>query len=306
MYLIPLILLFPLKVKYFRKIIVVILVSGLFFIIGSIRVWDVLMYAVTGIRNATGAVDWLVLCLAIPCGFILLTYLYNSKKVNIMAVVVMLLALYFTIVRARRGLSFVIATMLLSAFIMQLIYNKDKLFKFVLSAMAIFLLVGGTAVFYAVERNGFFGNLNSRMDEDTRKGVERAFYNDMSPKDWIIGKGIDGYYYCPNIDEGYRITVYRNTIETGYLQVIFRGGIISLFLFALFALPAVFKGYFASKNMLCKAASTWILLFLLYSYPITINWFILSYVIIWISIGICFNKEIRDMTDEEVYKEWNS
>jgi len=306
MYLVPLIVLFPTKLKYLRKVFVLIIVFGVFFIISDLLQLKVLLYAVTGSRNATGTVDVLIQCLALPSGFILLSYYYHPKKINVMAIIILLVALYFTIIRARRGLIFVTTSMIFVAYIIFLFYNKEKLFKFFLSFSMLVLLVSSIALFYSVQKHGFFGHLNSRIDENTRKGIEMAFYNDMSTRDWIIGKGINGYYYCPNIDEGYRITVYRNAIETGYLQIIFRGGIVSLGLFLLVAIPALFKGLFASNNMLCKAAGFWILLFLIYSYPMTINWFIFSTVLIWISIGLCFDKSIRTKTDDEILKGINS
>jgi len=167
------------------------------------------------------------------------------------------------------------------------------------------VIVSAVLLFYAVQRNGFFGYFDSRLDEDTRKGVEIAFRNDMKPIDWMIGKGINGVYYCPNIDEGYRVTIYRSAIETGYLQIILRGGIVSLALYILIMIPAILKGFFFSKNKLCKAAAAWIVLFMIFSYPMCVHWFILSTVLIWISIAICYNKDICGKTDEEILQAIN-
>ena len=46
-----------------------------------------------------------------------------------------------------------------------------------------------------------FGFAIDRGNEDTRTGVEEYFYNDMNTKDWILGRGINGEYYCPDIEE---------------------------------------------------------------------------------------------------------
>lgn len=66
----------------------------------------------------------------------------------------------------------------------------------------------------------------------------------MDTKDWIIGKGVVGEYYCPT---GATEDGYRQVIETDYLQIILKGGIISLGLLFLIAIPAIFKGLFYSK-----------------------------------------------------------
>ena len=68
----------------------------------------------------------------------------------------------------------------------------------------------------------------------------------MQLKDWIVGRGINGDTYCPNV-QGDAITNYRNVIETGYLQTILKGGVISLGLFLLIAIPAIIHGLFYSK-----------------------------------------------------------
>jgi len=44
--------------------------------------------------------------------------------------------------------------------------------------------------------------------EDTRSGVEICFYQDMGIKDWIIGRGMIGEYFCPGIDPN-EVTSYR-------------------------------------------------------------------------------------------------
>ena len=118
----------------------------------------------------------------------------------------------------------------------------------------------------------------------------------MKTKDWIIGRGSDGEYFCPDIEEN-QLTDYRNTIETGYLQTILKGGLISLILFLLIAIPAIIKGIFFSKNTLSKAAGIWILMNIINSYPTVVNGFDLPYLLVWISIGICYSQQIRNMPE---------
>jgi hypothetical protein len=138
-----------------------------------------------------------------------------------------------------------------------------------------------------------------RGDEDTRSAVEIYFYDDMKTKDWIIGKGINGEYFAPDIEKE-QLTNYRSNIETGYLQTILKGGLISLGLFILIAVPALLKGIFYSRNILSKAAGIWILMALINSYPSTVNTFTLRYLLVWISIGICYSKEIRQMENSYI------
>jgi hypothetical protein len=138
-----------------------------------------------------------------------------------------------------------------------------------------------------------------RGDENTRKGVELYFYNDMGTDDWIVGRGINGEYYCPDVTED-QSSNYRDLIETGYLQIILKGGLIRLILFLLISIPAVFLGLFSSKNLLSKASAIWIIIALISLYPSTVESFSLQYLLVWISIGICYSKEIRNLSNTKV------
>jgi hypothetical protein len=152
---------------------------------------------------------------------------------------------------------------------------------------------------YKPAENRIFAYVMERGNDDTRTGVELYFYADMKIKDWIIGRGINGEYFCPDIEEQ-QVTNYRNVIETGYLQVILKGGLISLGLLLLIALPAFIKGLFFSKNIFSKAAAIWIFWVLISMYPAVVNSFTLRYLLFWIAIGICYSENIRNMSDNSV------
>lgn len=111
----------------------------------------------------------------------------------------------------------------------------------------------------------------------------------MSPTDWIIGKGWNGQYFCPNIDRD-QLTNYRNYIETGYLNIILKGGIISLALFAYRDTGCHIMSLFL-KNILSKAAGIWIIIAILEMYPRSIVGFDFHYLLVWISAGIGYSKK---------------
>jgi hypothetical protein len=300
-YFAPFVLLFPKNVIYVKKAFYVIIILGFFYFFYDMLFYRVLIWGLGGNRLSTGTIEYFTHFLAIPCGFILLTYIYHKKTMNLVAIGVIILAFLLASIRARRGLMFMAVTILLASYIVYYFTNKGKILKVILSIfIVVFLVIYGGQV-YSANRGGMFGMITGRMDEDTRTGVEEYFKGGMTTTDWVIGRGINGQYYCPGINElAGTVTIYRNVIETGYLQIILKGGIISLVLFLLLAVPAVFKGLFHSKNVLSKAAAIWILLFIIYLYPTTINSFSMSYLIIWFSIGICHSPDIRDMSDERI------
>jgi hypothetical protein len=191
-------------------------------------------------------------------------------------------------------------TLLVISYLVYYFSNRGKIMKIVFSVILIFSLGLYGVYIYSLQKSGVFSLLTSRLYEDTRTGVVKSFYRDMKTADWVIGKGVNGQYFCPGIDEGNRITTNRIVIETGYLQIILKGGIISLALLGLIAIPAMIKGFFYSKNWLVKGAAIWIFWSLFNLYSSVGNNFILSYVLFWISIGICYESGIRAMTDVEI------
>jgi len=292
-YFAPLILLFPLNINFYKLLFNVIVVFGVFFLLYSFLFMRDLLDRSFENQNV---IEYFAKSLGIPCGFILLTYKYHSTKKNIFALIVMIVSLLFSIYKARRGLSFICLSILLSFYFLYLIDTKNKILILYLSVLALLLGALYTTSIYQVNKKGLFGFMYERGDSDTRTGVEVCFYNDMNDKDWLIGKGFKGEYFCPSIDID-RESDYRDLIETGYLQIILKGGIISLVLFLLIAIPAIFLGLFYSKNMLSKASSIWILISLISLYPATVNTFNLHFLIFWMSVGICYSKDIRYLPD---------
>jgi hypothetical protein len=296
-YFVPLILLFPKNLFYLKKVFSIIIILGISYIIYDIIFIKDLLYYGTNLTSQA-IVEYFSKSLSIPCGFILLTFLYHSNKRKLFALFIIIFTFLFALIRARRGLMFMSLSILLVAYIFYFLTNKGILINILLSLLlASFIAVYGANT-YSKNKTGLFSFFEERKDEDTRTLVEDYFFRDMDTKDWIIGKGIYGSYYCPRIDGPF--SVYRTGIETDYLSIILKGGIIVFGLQLLISVPAIFKGLFRSKNLLSKAAGAWILLYLINLYPAPVTDFTLNYLLVWISIGICFSDEIRNMSDVSI------
>lgn len=304
LYFAPLALLFPQNFQSYRKLLNAIILFGICYaVFDVIFIRDLLNRDVES-KESQNIVESLSI-LAYPCGFILLTFSYHAKKRRFIATVVTMMAFAFAVYRARRGLSFMYASMVMFSVILYIFRTKAKVFLIVLS-----IFLGLLVVFYFINTNlsnvGLFKNFAGRIDDDTRSYVSDCYYADLKTIDWAIGKGLNGKYFCPGVEENID---FRNVIETGYLTTILKGGLVSIVLFLLIALPAIINGLFLSKNILSKAAALWILMSQVNSYPGTTNGFILSYLMVWISIGICYSREIRQMSDETIinflYPEYN-
>jgi hypothetical protein len=297
LYFSPLLALFPKQPFFYKRIFEIIYIFCIIYII----------YDIIFIRNLINP-DWenlqslgiveLSSDLSFPCGFLLLTYKYHSNKKKVIAIITIALTLLFSVIRARRGLILMTSSIILASYLLYFFTSKKKILIVYLSVFAISLTAIYAVAIYKPNKN-IFGSIMERGAEDTRTGVELYFYADMKLTDWIIGRGINGEYFCPGIEKD-ALTNYRNVIETGYLQIILKGGLISLALLLLITIPAIFNGLFYSKNLLSKAAAIWIFLALLSMYPATVNTFTLRYLLVWVSVGICYSKKIRNLTNNQV------
>jgi hypothetical protein len=298
-YFVPLVILFPKHLNFYKKIFSVIIVFALLFFISDILYIRELLERSLETRDVIEKLSWY---LALPSGFILLTYKYHSSIKKMLALLTIVIALLFSVYQARRGLSFILISTVVFSFFSYLFSTKQKILVTYLATLFISMgLLYATSI-YNISNNKLLNFIAQRGEEDTRTGVELYFYNDMQIKDWIIGRGLNGEYFCPGIEE----TDYRSLIETGYLQIILKGGLIRLILYLLILVPAIILGLFTSKNLLSKASSCWILITLISLYPATVESFDLQYIIVWFSVGICYSKKIRNYSDEHIRNVLNS
>lgn len=294
-YFAPLVLLFPQKISLYKRLFQVIVVLALFSCMLDVVNFRTLLNRDISNGVSQSLFETLSRHLALPCTFIILTYSYQTKRVKYLAFSVVFLSIIFAIIRARRGMLFSFVAPLALASIIYFLESKKKIgiFFVVLFSMIIVAIYG--MQFFS--ESTFFSSFRSRVGQDTRSGVEECFYNDMKRTDWIIGKGINGTYYCPGIDPN-ALTNYRSIIETDYLNVILKGGLISISLFLLISIPAAIKGIFYSNNNLGKAAGFWVLVWLMNLYPTTVVAFNMNFLLFWIAVAICYNKKIRQVPDE--------
>jgi hypothetical protein len=52
--------------------------------------------------------------------------------------------------------------------------------------------------------------------------------------------------------------------------------------------------------MLSKAAGIWIFLWICYLYPARVSTFTLHYILVWVSVGICYSKTIRNKSETAI------
>ena len=297
-YFVPLVVFIPNKLQFIKKAMTGVVILGVVYFLFMVVFKDVIFkFYGNSVENNRYVFEFCAKWLSLCGGFLILTFTYQSKKVKVFAVFLILAMLLVAIFRARRAIMFMAVVPALMAAVIYIAQSRYKLLAIITS-----ILLGMGIFFYAVQayesdQAGLFGNLATRIDQDSRSGVEECFKNDFTFTDWIVGRGFEGRYFCPNIDENNEVAGYRTMIETDYLMIILKNGSVYLVLLLLVLIPAVFKGIFNSKNILSKAAACWILFWLVCLYPANVFGFSMNYLLVWLSVGVCYSKTIRNIPD---------
>lgn len=242
------------------------------------------------------------------CGFILLNARYLRNRKVTLSFVLILISLISLIYVARRNGVVTISGFILAGYFINA-WNKSRTIIY-----RIFPLIICCTVFLLLSLTTFTTNLSSklqqRITEDTRSGLFRVFFLEMSDY-MVFGKGMNGDYYFPMEervleDVTETAVVYRHIIENGYLQLLLTGGIVHIILFLLLLLPAAILGIFRSSNQFTMACGMLILLWVLDMLIYGLPRLSLHYILIWICVGICFKSSIRRMTNNEIETEFQN
>ena len=155
---------------------------------------------------------------------------------------------------ARRNVSF---SLLLYAFIAYMFVSysslKKNMAKFIL--ISLFSVLALLILMLNIDSlaSGLFNNMAGRLNDNTRSGVEELFFADFatSPSaDWIFGRGMDGgYYQIVTNEETGEINDNRKGIETGYLHMILKGGIMYDIVIVLIIFLALKRGYGKTEHV---------------------------------------------------------
>lgn len=168
--------------------------------------------------------------------------------------VVSIWAIYFMLMllNARRNVSLSLALYAFIAYIFSILHNiKRRPAKYLF--ICVFTLISFLFLQLNVDRlaANTFSNIAHRGIEDSRSQVEILFFWDFSHSpttDWIYGRGMDGGYAQAVTNEETGETTYnRKIIETGYLNMMLKGGIIYDLVILLLIITSL-KGVFKKNN----------------------------------------------------------
>ncbi|MFA5973134.1 MAG: O-antigen ligase family protein [Lentimicrobiaceae bacterium] len=295
---VPLFIFFDKKISTLVLLIKYIYFIGVFFLLVNLLMPNLLLQRLTAES---------IIGLALSSGFVLMNASYlGSRKVNI-SFLVLFISLLSVIYLGRRSVIVTISGYIIASYILNITSKtKSLLFRFfpIIIGVLFFLLFS-----FSNLNTKLTQKMNERLTEDTRSELFGRYYLEM--QDYMtFGKGMNGTYYSPisgyTDDDGVTFTEvdYRNVIENGYLQLMLTGGIVHIVLFLLVTLPAAFIGIIKSKNNFTRACGIFILLRLIDMLIYGLPSFSMSYILVWICVGVCFSAELREMSDESIHVEF--
>lgn len=216
--------------------------------------------------------------------FFVICNIWRSKKERIFVYFMILAALLTVTLLGRRGGIASIVFYIGLLFVLKLKYKPYLIFLISIG----FVLVYTAFLTYSNEIENAFPILFNRLTDNTRSWAENEFFKDFDG-DWLtylVGRGSKGMYYSPTYGM-------RGVIETGYLDLILHGGVISLTLTLLAYFYGFYMGFFHSRNLLVNAMALYLFANILFMYPGTpIDLSIGTYGV-WLCVACCSNKNIR-------------
>jgi len=228
--------------------------------------------------------------------FLMLVQRYLKQRDRALVTFGAFLSLFCAAYFARRGVIMSYAVTFCFVILINIHFRKSA--KKALTIMKYFLLVLILVFFVLSFGESLFSNLYERLEYDSRSGVEFELLDQlMTTGDMTLGRGYAGSYYSEFIDSA---GIEREGIETGYLHLILKGGIVYLVLMCLAFIPAVLLGFFKSNNFYIKILSCFALIFIVFFNVANSNiTFSIRYFIFLIVIHILYNPRYRKMTDKE-------
>lgn len=302
-YLMPLILLWPIGDYDFRPIVKASVVISVIVVVCFFLFYDKIL--ASSIRQGLGTLQSTEDTaesyryygqIYVNISLIALCRKYVSSKVWLINIIALVFSLLINMMAARRGNSATIGALLLFN-IYFYIKSLNRYYRGLMT-LATVLLVSGT-VYLASDFSGF-GYLKKRGFEDSRTKVDETLMSQMNDVQLWIGKGLNGRYHFDLHLKNDKFNGWRYVSETGYYNLVLKGGYLLAWTYILLLLYPALLGIFRSRNSLCKALGFIILLSLIELYPFGHLTFNLKFLVIWMGIGFLMSSDVRNMDDQEI------
>jgi hypothetical protein len=236
-----------------------------------------------------------------PIIFLLMGF-FRSIKLKILLYIVFILMLFIVAFYGRRS---ILGDIILLFVFLQLIQISSKTVSKITLAIRyslLFLIIIPTILLYSeniTQLTVFQRGFDRDAWDESRGVVMLDFFEDfVSTQDWVFGRGLNGKIKRTIGDS--KETGFGTSIENGYLTLVLKGGNVYFFFLLYFFLRAIYLGWFKSNNDFTKAFAALLLIHLLGMIAFNIPVFNHRYMLLWLSIPICFSVYYRSLNNELV------
>lgn len=295
----------PLAVFFDKRIFTIILLFRIIYVFGII-------FLIIGLVFPQALIDRLISpriisVFAIGCGFLLMNAKYFTNRTVNIAFTVLVVAMLSYIYLARRSATFTLGSLIMASYFLNF---GDKSKKMIFKLFPVVLVATGIFFYINSSSSALTKRMNERLLEDSRTELYKPFFL-QSDQFFFFGKGMNGTYYYPmeeSVQEDglvFNDVVYRNVIENGYLQLLLTGGVINIVLFLSILLPGAIIGIFKSKNQFSKSCGIIVFIWLIDMFFYGLPELSIHYLIVWISVGVCYTPAIRKKSDRQLILEFD-
>ncbi len=243
---------------------------------------------------------------------------YINKKYQIFIIIIALISFLSDFSNRSNLINITIAFLIVASFfwrkrkwILSLIKSARVIFLFlpifflILGVVGIFniFLIGNLVSEYSLD----LGNGNKQdLLVDSRTSIYTDVFSQLEKDESLIfGLGAAGKTKTSLTDVSYADfdLIYkegRRGTESGMLNYIQWGGLIGGLVYFLLFVKGSYLAIYKSKNWFCVMLGLWVAFKGLFSFIEDANYFGVSSIFIFSSIGICFSKKIRYLDDAEV------
>lgn len=248
-------------------------------------------------------------------GFLLSLTICFHKKEQVLIWGILGVYLLLMLLNARRNVCFSLSLYALIAFAFYMYHKRRDTLLVLMTCLLFGISCCIISLNWDTLTHTTFRNMNSRLFEDTRSGVEREFFKDFkkaSINEWLFGRGAEGtYYHSTPFYDNEKLIRHRPVIETGYLNLILKSGITYMAVIILLILVGAYR-CLQSTNRYIKYIGAFLLTYMidLYSANPLIPYSARS-TLFWFCISIAFSKPYSQAYLSQLAnilsngKEWN-
>lgn len=228
--------------------------------------------------------------------FLLFEYCFASKKRNIYLLISMMVSIIlFFRYDYRSGALLTILFLGVISLVYFFKVFKSKIIRASFLLISLFIIYFLSFNFTQVFQIGSSYISDNRISTvDTRTFLFFEFFEDFKPSEYFFGRGYIGTYYSSYFDVWAGDNANRFVVEVGFIQVLFKGGLLLLISTILIFINSIIKGLFKNNTNSVNFLLSFLLLIELGMFSIqNIPSFSPHFLLIWIIIGILnsnFNK----------------